>query len=257
MWSPKVFAQVIVEKIEAEKIFQPLQPMADTLSSLTEKMRGNILPDERTQLIQRYNAYLNVYRHQLTNTMHQNKNAAAILLFSYFRVDNNLPELRKNAALLPKEEWSNAYGKYLQDEIAAIENIHVGKEAPVFEMADANGKPHSISTGKNTLLLFWASWCAPCRAENKNLKEIYAQYASKNFTVVSVSLDNVKSHWQLALQQDQLPWLNLWDAQAWDNVAARKYAIHQLPQNILIDPNGKILGLNWSVKQLAAYLEKL
>lgn len=48
--------------------------------------------------------------------------------------------------------------------------------------------------GKNTVLTFWATWCAPCKKELNNIAEIYEDWKNDyNAEVVAISIDNQRS----------------------------------------------------------------
>lgn len=131
-------------------------------------------------------------------------------------------------------------------------NIQVGSKAPDFVQLDTVGKPFALSVlkGKYVLLDFWASWCAPCRQENPNVLKVYNQYKNSNFTVLAVSIDVNKDQWIRAVLEDGLPWKQVSDLKP-KNVASRLYGVTAIPMNFLIDPTGKIIGVNLRGADLA------
>ncbi|MDO6431144.1 TlpA disulfide reductase family protein [Flavitalea sp. BT771] len=72
---------------------------------------------------------------------------------------------------------------------------------------------------------FWASWCGPCRAGNPNVVAMYIKYKDRNFTVLSVSLDQPggKKAWLDEDPQDHLAWTHVSDLQFWNNAVAKLY----------------------------------
>lgn len=152
-------------------------------------------------------------------------------------------------------------GVALRKTIDGFMAVRIGAVAPLFTSPDTAGLDISLKDlrGKYVLLDFWASWCVPCREENPNVVKAYEQFKDKNFTVLGVSLDqpNKRDAWIKAIKDDGLVWQQVSDLKYWKNEVAQQYSIRSIPQNFLIDPEGKIIAANLRGEDLLQKLQAL
>lgn len=157
------------------------------------------------------------------------------------------------------ENKNSEYGKSIAKYIELNKNPKIGEKYVDFEMEDTNGEVRKLSdfNGKLVLLEFWASWCGPCRQENPNLVKTYEKYNPKGFEVFAVSLDDSKEGWKKAIIKDGLAWTHVSDLKGADNSASLIYGVYGIPDNYLIDQNGKIIERNLRGEKLNEKLNEL
>lgn len=151
--------------------------------------------------------------------------------------------------------------KIIHERFSKDRQLAVGSVAPEFSQADVDGKLVKLTDfrGKYVLVDFWASWCGPCRQDNPNIVRVYNQYKEKNFTVLGVSLDRAegKAAWLKAIKDDNLTWPQVSDLNFWKNEVALLYNVTSIPQNFLLDPQGKIIAKNLRGEQLENALSEI
>lgn len=143
---------------------------------------------------------------------------------------------------------------------AAGGEVAIGKVAPDISLSSPSGEVLTLSSlkGKVVLLDFWASWCGPCRRANPEVVAAYNKYKDKGFEVFSVSLDKDKAKWEAAIAQDGLKWkYHVSDLKFWDSAPAQLYGVQGIPQQYILDREGKITAILEPGAPLGSALDKM
>lgn len=140
----------------------------------------------------------------------------------------------------------------------------VGTSVPNFEASLLDGSPFILdqfNENKLILLDFWGSWCGPCRKANPELVSLYNEFENAKFEnadgfeIVSVAIETDEKPWKKAIQQDGLRWKNhIVQLDRFSSPIAKLYGVHEIPTTYMINPEGKILGVNMTYDEMKKLL---
>ncbi|AQT67721.1 Thiol-disulfide oxidoreductase ResA [Anaerohalosphaera lusitana] len=113
-----------------------------------------------------------------------------------------------------------------------------GKPAPELELTDITGETHNLSDykGTNVVLVFWATWCPPCKMEIPHLKALREEMSKDELMILAISNEADRTVKSFAEQEN----LN-YTVIATDKQLPKPYSlVTGIPTSIYLDKQGNI-----------------
>lgn len=119
----------------------------------------------------------------------------------------------------------------------------VGEPAPDFATHDVFGNVVRLSDfrGRPVWLMFWGSWCPPCRSEFPDIEAAYRQLEPEGLVLLGVSLREPTLDAVAYAAQNNASFIVLTDPTEQDTRGA--YPIFNFPTHIFIDEDGIIRSI--------------
>jgi len=153
-------------------------------------------------------------------------------------------------SMFPKSEHVRALYANTQRLIALGKNEKLkqyiaenGVNSPDISLPDRNGKQVALSSisAKVILIQFWSAIDRVSRYQNQALVDLYSKYKSKGLEIYQVSIDDNRSAWTNAIDQDGLSWINVGDMKG-SNKALNVYNVKVIPANYILDKERRVVA---------------
>lgn len=115
-----------------------------------------------------------------------------------------------------------------------------------------------LGKSKLTILDLWASWCAPCRRENREvLVPLWDKYHEKGLEIIGYALDASAGAWKKAITTDGASrWTHASHLRGDDAPLMEILRIQTIPANFLLNADGKVVAKNLHGQALVKFVEE-
>jgi len=143
-------------------------------------------------------------------------------------------------------------------QLEALKALKVGNRLPSFFASGLNGEGISSSdlNAKVNVISLWASW----NYESVNIQNLLARLKREHATdlkVLGISIDGSVKDCRQIVERDSIKWSTVCDGRMWEMPILQKIGMTYLPDNIIVDAQGKILARTLNYQELNKKIEEL
>lgn len=145
--------------------------------------------------------------------------------------------------------------------LTAVSQLQSTGPLPTFSAKDTEGKTvdNSLLKDKIGVIMVWATWSYDSQSELQKVKTFCNKHARET-QLISICMDATPQEGRHVLINDSVKWPNICDGRMWDSPLIEKLSIAHIPDNIVVDKQGKIAGRNLRnvvlMKELESLLDK-
>ncbi len=136
--------------------------------------------------------------------------------------------------------------------------VLIGDIIPDFPLPMVSGDTvqlHTLLGNKLTILDVWASWCTPCRRENREiLSPLWALEKEHGLQILGYSIDSSPAAWKAAITKDGASWPHASHLSGDATPFLERLRITTIPANFILDAQGKVIAKNLHGDALKVFL---
>jgi len=201
------------------------------------------------------------HKRELNDFTIQNAGTSIALYATSLRWDSDyrIAEIQKQVEAFAKKHSGLVITDSMQERLRTFGMTAIGAIGAPLSGRDIDGETRSLEDfrGKVVLVDFWASWCVPCRVENRHYPKLLEAYSKHGFEVFGINLDESRSSWMRTSHQDGVTWPQVSDLLGLKSPLAQAYNVTALPMSFLFDEEGRIIGRNLRGEALSDTLLEL
>ena len=169
------------------------------------------------------------------------------LLYRYLMLGST-PDYKVAAeltALMLKEQPENGRLIQLDKQLRGLKFAVKGAKLPDFKATDINGNAVSSQSLKAELniIAVWSMWNYESQSMVRKFNDMKKEYGSR-LALMGISMDARKEDCSKFLERDSMKWSTVCDGRIWDSPLVLQLGITDVPGNIFIDRQGKVIDTN-------------
>jgi len=187
------------------------------------------------------------------------KNNEYITKYIYENINKySIDSLQNTFKHLTVKMRNSYYGKKICYQIKNSRQIEMAGIKRNFHFSDISGKicdfKDFIQDKEYGIIVFWASWCGPCKTEIPYLKKLYSKY-SKSIAFASLSIDSDKNEWIKAVKSSNVNWLSLAGFHKSTTMLNDFFNVNLVPSYIIVDNKGIVILNSTKTKNEKEYIQ--
>jgi peroxiredoxin len=182
------------------------------------------------------------------------------LLTKYFIMTNNpdYDKIQKLGDMIMKAQPGNTELAAILKKLDALKAVKVGSSLPAFSAKGLKGESVSAAdlNAKVNVVSLWASWNYESLSIQALLARFYREHPGQ-LKVLGVSVDGSVKDCQHLVDRDSIKWSTVCDGKMWDMPILHQLGMTYLPDNIIVDKQGKIIARTLNYQDLNNKIQEL
>ncbi len=184
---------------------------------------------------------------------------ATYLFRKYFmnsEATKNPTKAKELLQTIAKEQPDNGNITRLKNNLKILCKASTGSKIPNFKTTDIKGNDVSdaMFKGKNGIIFTWASWSYDSENTMRRIN-ILIQQANANYAALGINVDASKKSCKENIERNNINIAVVCDEQLFDSKLMAMLGFHAVPENMIIDPTGKIVARNVALDDLERYIK--